>query len=140
MKSDGGFQTDVPQSTEKGTQSIFNELTTEKDVQSKSEPFIFKGNQQKNVNVIKKRYFCEFCEPPKEFSSSWSRKRHITNKHNSKKILQRDAIKLNNSKKRRHGEDFEESQNKKLKVGFDIAGKRKRTSDNGGPKKFTRWS
>ena len=91
VSHDGGFQTDVPQSTEKGTQSIFNELTTEKDIQSKSDPFIFKGNQEKNVNVIKKRrkkrYFCEFCEPPKEFSSSCSRKRHIANKHNSKKIL-----------------------------------------------------
>ena len=83
-------------------------------------------------------YFCKICEPPKEFSSNWSRKRHIANKHNSKQVIQHDASKFNSTKKRRHGEDFEESPNKTLKVDFDIAGKRKRTIDNGGPKKFTR--
>ena len=45
LKSYGDFQTDAPQPIEKGTQTTFNELTTEKDVQSRNDPFIFNGNE-----------------------------------------------------------------------------------------------
>ena len=140
MKTEIGVQSSLPQSSDIATQSNSGELST----QNKLTNNLQNSEQQNSIENKKSRkvYFCEFCEPPKEFTSNWNRKRHIANKHNNdkhkaKKTSPPDVVK-SNSVKRKLEKDVENLPSKKFKS--HIAGKRKHVVHHGSPRKFTKWS
>ena len=120
-------------------QNMTGELSTENKLTNN-----LQNSEQQNSIENKKVYFCEFCEPPKEFTSNWNRKRHIANKHSNnndrhkaKKTSHPNVVK-SNSVKRKLEKDLKNLPSKKFKT--DIAGKRKHIVHHGSPRKFTKWS
>ena len=121
----------TPDSVSKGTDPILASSVDKSTQiappthQPHSEPPMFASQGTSTTTPFKMQsFFCEICSPPKSFTTNYSKKRHIENKHP-------ESTYQNTSKKRKYDvEDEDQIGSYKKQIG-DIAGKRKLMIDDG---------